>query len=142
MFKYIKYIYLDMSLLKKIKKFFLGSIDPILVNYLQDHYFFSASPNTFYKIKKNNWNIDLIVVSGNSFCNGDVYKYILIHCKDNTFKVYCVEKTHIYWILKDLKLKEKKIIEYNPALLPKEQDAQMELIYDSYNNLTSSVNNL
>jgi hypothetical protein len=131
-----------MSLLKKIKNFFLGNIDLALLNFLQDHYFFSVSPNTFYKIKKNQWNIDLIVVSGNSFCNGDVYKYILIHCTDNTFKVYCVEKTQIYWILNDLKVKNNKIIEYNPGLLPKVNESNMELVYDSYNNLTSSANNL
>lgn len=130
------------SLCKKIKNFFLGNIDLALLNYIQDHYFFSVLPNKFYKIKKNQYNIDLIVVSGNSFCSGDVYKYIIIHCKDNTFKVYCIEKTNIYWILKDLKVKNNKIIEYNIGLLPKVKESQMELIYDSYNNLTVNVNNL
>lgn len=119
---------------KKIKKFFFGSLDIKMIEYLSNHYFFSTSINKFYTIKKNKWNIDIIVVSGNSYCNGDVYKYVLIHCNDNTYKVYCVEKTHIYWILRDLNIKHKNIIEYNQGMLSKKEQPYMELVYDSYCN--------
>ena len=131
-----------MSFWKKIKKILFGSLDIEMIKYLSNHYFFSSSINKFYKIKKNKWNIDIVVVSGNSFCNGDVYKYVLIHCKDNTYKVYCIEKTHIYWILRELNIKNKVIIDYNPSLITKQDKPFMELVYDSYNNLTTSANNL
>ena len=88
----------------KMKHFFIIDISPQILEYMENNALFINDGNKYvYADATNDLNIEMIVISGNTYFMDIAYKHIIVTYKNTkTFKVFQVSMMRLYEILKQI----------------------------------------